>query len=118
MSMVRRRDEMTIEFKKMFGGSGEAENRCILLGPEEMEGRGRVFRHLVLQPGCEVGWHIHHGDAETYYFLRGRGEYNDNGTLTEVGPGDTTHVGPEEGHSLRAVGDEPLEAVALILYAD
>jgi len=100
----------------MFGGAGEASMFKILNGPEEMHGKGRVFNHLFLAPGCEVGWHVHHGDGETYYILRGRGEYSDNGTIVPVGPGDVTYVGDGEGHSLKNTGTEPLEAVALILY--
>lgn len=114
--MIRRNDEKIIEHKKMFGGAGEAEMHKLLNTPEEMYGKGRVFNHLVLNPGCEIGWHIHHGDGETYYILKGRGLYSDNGTEVEIGPGDVTFVDDGEGHSLKTVGDEPLEAIALILY--
>ena len=114
--MVRRDAECIHETKKMFGGEGEAVFHRILNGPEEMYGKGRVFSHLTLAPGSEVGWHVHHGDGETYYILRGRGEYNDNGTFTEVLPGDVTFVDDGEGHALKCIGDEPLEAIALILY--
>lgn len=100
----------------MFGGAGLAHMRQILNGAEEMYGKGRVFNHLFLAPGAEIGWHVHHGDGETYYILKGRGEYNDNGTPVQVGPGDMTFVDDGEGHALRALGDEALEAIALILY--
>ena len=116
MSIVRRNEEKPVVRKKLFGGEGEAEMHVILNGAEEMYNKGRVFNHLVLAPGAEIGWHIHHGDCETYYILKGRGEYNDNGVLTEVGPGDTTFVNAEEGHSMKAVGNEPLELIALVLY--
>ena len=114
--MVRRSEEKTVEVKKMFGGAGEAVMRRILNGADEMYGKGRVFSHVHLAPGCEVGWHIHHGDGETYYILRGRGLYNDNGTEFEVGPGDVTFVDAEEGHALKNIGEEDLEAIALILF--
>lgn len=114
--MIRRSDEKTVEVKKMFGGQGEAVMACILNGAEEMYGKGRVFRHLLLHPGCEVGWHVHQGDGETYYILKGHGLYNDNGTETEVGPGDVTFVDSGEGHALLNNGEEDLEAIALILY--
>ena len=81
---------------------------------EILEGDG--IEPLVLRPGCEIGWHIHHGDGETYYILRGRGLYNDNGAEIEVGPGDVTFVDSEEGHALRNIGKEDLEAIALILF--
>ena len=114
--MIRRSADCIHERKKMFGGEGEGIFHRILNGPEEMYGKGRVFSLLHLEPGCEVGWHIHHGDGETYFILKGRGLYNDNGTEAEVGPGDVTFVDDGEGHALKCISEEPLEAIALILY--
>ena len=48
--------------------------------------------------------------------MSGHGRYNDNGTITEVGPGDVTYCAPGEGHGLACIGDEPVEMIALILY--
>lgn len=114
--MIRRSDEKTVEVKKMFGGAGEAVMRKILNGADEMYGKGRVFNHVTLAPGAEIGWHVHNGDGETYYILKGHGSYNDNGTLVEVGPGDVTFVDSGEGHALVNSGEEDLEAIALILF--
>ena len=114
--MIRRKEERKVDVKKMFGGDGEAVLAHILNGAEEMYGKGRVFSVVTLKPGCEIGWHIHHGDGETYCILSGRGEYSDNGTLVPVGPGDVTFVDDGEGHSLKNTGEEDLLAVALILY--
>ena len=114
--MVRYNNEAKYTEKKMFDGAGMARMRLILETNAEMYDKGRVFNHLFLDPGCEVGWHIHQGDGETYYILKGHGEYNDNGTVVTVGPGDVTFVDDGEGHSLKNIGDEPLEAIALILF--
>ena len=114
--MIRRSDEKTVDVRKMFDGAGEAVMHRILNGADEMYGKGRVFSHLHLKPGCEVGWHVHRGDGETYYILGGRGLYNDNGTEVEVGPGDVTFVDSGEGHALLNNGEEELEAIALILF--
>lgn len=114
--MIRRSSEKTVETKKMFDGDGQVILQHILNGKDEMYGKGRVFSHVRLEPGCEVGWHIHHGDGETYYILRGTGTYNNNGELVQVHPGDVTFVDDGEGHSLKNTGDEPLEAIALILF--
>lgn len=116
MSIVRRSADRTLDKKKMFDGAGEAGMYRILYGAEEMFGKGRVFNHMVLEPGCGIGWHIHKGDGETYYILKGHGQYSDNGTVIDVYPGDTTFVDDGEGHSILNVGDEPFEAIALILY--
>ena len=116
MSFIRSNGETPPLYKEMFGGPGETEMRRILLGADEMYGKGRLFNHVVLHPGCALGWHVHDDDSETYYILRGEGEYSDNGTLTTVGAGDVTFVGPGEGHSIRNTGDGDLEFIALILY--
>ena len=88
--MIRHSEEKIVESKKLFNGAGEAEMHKILNGADEMYGKGRVFNHLVLHPGCEIGWHVHKGDGETYYILKGRGLYNDNGTdRTRVTPAGT-----------------------------
>ena len=102
--MVRCNKEAKYSEKKMFDGAGMARMRLILESNAEMYDKGRVFNHLYLDPGCEVGWHIHHGDGETYYILKGQGEYNDNGTIVTVGPGDVTFVDDGEGHSLKNTG--------------
>ncbi len=114
--MIRRSQNCIHETKKMFNGEGEAKFHRILNGAEEMYGKGRVFSHLTLETGCEVGWHIHHGDGETYFILKGRGLYNDNGVEVELGPGDVAFVDDGEGHALKCVSEEPLEAIALVLY--
>ena len=114
--MIRRSEEKIVESKKLFGGAGEAEMHKILNGAPEMYDKGRVFNHLYLHPGCEIGWHVHHGDGETYYILRGRGLFNHNGEECEVGPGDVTFTDDGEGHALKNIGEDDLEAIALILY--
>lgn len=114
--MVRRLEERITETKKLFNGEGQAIMTKILNGAEEMYGKGRVFNICTLKPGCEIGWHIHHGDGETYCILSGTGEYSDNGMPVLVGPGDVTFVDDGEGHSLKNTGEEDLVAIALILY--
>lgn len=114
--MIRRESERKLNVVKMFNGDGEAQLHHILHTNEEMYNKGRVFSHVTLNPGCEVGWHIHHGDGETYYILKGEADYNDNGTVVKVGPGDVTFVDDGEGHSIKNNGTEPVELIALILF--
>ena len=114
--MIKRAADRVKDRKKMFNGAGEARMLHILEAGEEMYNKGRVFNHLFLDPGCEIGWHVHHGDGETDYILKGEGEYSDNGTIVTLHPGDIAFVDDGEGHSLINKGTETLEAIALILY--
>jgi len=116
MSIVRRDADRIIDKKKMFDGEGEMEAHRILNGADEMLAKGRLFNHVILRKNCEIGWHVHHGDGECYYILKGEGQYSDNGTMITMYPGDMSFVGDGEGHSIRNCGDEDLEMIALILY--
>ena len=114
--MIKRNDERIRDEKKMFDGNGTAKMTHILEAGDEMFNKGRVFNHLYLDPGCEIGWHIHNGDGETYYILKGTGEYSDNGNIVILNPGDVAFVDSGEGHSMKNIGEDTLEAIALILY--
>ena len=115
--MVRTKEQQTIEFKCIRGGKGDTEMHKILNDPEELYGKGRMFNHMILSPGNSIGEHTHEGDNEVFYFLAGTGEYNDNGTIVQVKPGDTTICSDGELHGLKNTGDVPLEFIALILYS-
>ncbi len=116
MSIVRRENERSLSSRQVQGGTGEAVFHAILETPGEMLNKGRLFSHIRLEKGCSIGWHIHQGDGEAYYILKGKGEYSDNGNIVTVSAGDVTMVFPGEGHSLINHDEEPLEAIALILY--
>jgi len=53
---------------------------------------------------------------ESFFVINGEAEYNDNGETVIIYPGDTTHTPSGEGHSVKSVGNEPLELIALILF--
>jgi mannose-6-phosphate isomerase-like protein (cupin superfamily) len=115
--MIRNSDDKLIKtVERPFNGDGSITVRSILNSPEEMYNKGRVFAHTTLQPGCSIGFHVHNGESETYYILRGKGEFNDNGVMKPVTSGDVTYTPSEQGHGLKNIGDEPLELIALILY--
>lgn len=116
--MIRKSNDKTVIHKPApFDGVGEITVRNLLNGDSEMSGKGRVFGHTTVYPGSAIGYHVHHGDSETYYILSGTGRYNDNGTISMVTSGDVTYTVPGEGHGIECVGEEPIEMIALILYA-
>lgn len=115
--MIRRADECKIEFREhMRDGDGTVKLTSFIAGPEELNGKGRLFSKITLEPGCSIGFHVHEKDAELFYFLRGEGEYNDNGEICHVKAGDVTICPTGTGHGIANRGEETLELVAVIVY--
>ena len=116
--MIRRSTEKEVVTKPApFDGVGEITVRSLLNTPEEMSMKGRVYGHTTVHPGSAIGYHIHTDESETYYILSGTGRYNDNGNIVTITAGDVTYTAPGEGHGIECIGDEPIEMIALILYA-
>lgn len=115
--MVRRLEQQRQDRSEhKYGGEGTVLMRYLLEGPAELSHKGRLFARITLEPGCGIGLHRHEGESETFCFLEGRGEYNDNGAVIEVGPGDVAYTAPGQSHSIRNTGTETLSFIALILY--
>lgn len=114
--MVTRKESIpTNRMDNFKGGIGYMQVRH-LLDAEKMYNKGRMFAHGILEKDCEVGWHVHQGDGETFYILSGEGEFNDNGEMTTVRAGDVCFTDEGKGHSLKNLKDEPLTYIALVLY--
>ncbi len=114
MSKIITPDFQTIEH--MAGGPGAIQRRDLIESNGDIYNSGRLYAHIILEKDCGVGYHIHNGDGEIYYILKGKGEYNDNGTVRTVKAGDVTHTRPGEGHGITNVQAEPMEMMALILF--
>ena len=114
--MVRTKENQTVNNACLKGGIGETEIRNIVNSADELYGKGRLFGHTLLAPGNSIGDHMHDGDNEIYYILKGTGTYNDNGTPVNVKAGDTTICSSGEVHGIVNNGDDVLEMIALILY--
>lgn len=87
---------------------------CHLIAEEEVS-HIRFFSHVTLPKGQEIKYHEHHGEYEIYYILSGKGAYSDNGAETIVKAGDVTYTKSGKGHSVKSLGDEPLEFIAVIV---
>ncbi len=86
-----------------------------LATPEQMYNRARLFKHIVLDPGCSIGYHTHEHETEFYYMLKGEAVFSDNGTEVTLRAGDISATGYGEGHSLENRSQEPVELIALII---
>ena len=84
---------------------------------KELNEKGRLFGNIHLDPGTSIGYHVHEGESELFYVLCGEAVYNDNGTEYPLRAGDTAIVTAGNGHCIANRGDEPVDLIALILYA-
>jgi len=77
--------------------------------------RIRLYSFIQVKPGEEVEYHMHSGESETFFFLSGKGTYNDNGNVVDITPGMVTFTPSGQGHAIKNTGDENLAFIALIL---
>jgi mannose-6-phosphate isomerase-like protein (cupin superfamily) len=83
----------------------------------ELNQKGRLFSNIHLDPGASIGYHVHEGESELFYVVRGEAVYNDNGTEYPISASDTAIVTPGNGHCVANRGTEPVDLIALIVYA-
>ncbi|MCI7262437.1 MAG: cupin domain-containing protein [Clostridium sp.] len=96
------------------GGTGRVIIKHIL-NDQELNGKCKMFAEVTIEPGSSLGYHEHHGNSETYYIIKGQGEYNDNGTIRQVNVGDRTFTPDGFGHGMANKGDTDLVFMALII---
>ena len=100
--------------EKMRGGDGVVDVD-MLLTPEELYNKGRLFAKMTLKTGSSIGYHIHEGEMETFYIMSGKAEFTDNSEVLTLLPGDTALTTSGEGHSIKSIGETPLELIATII---
>ena len=100
--------------ENMAGGKGHVIIKD-LLGEKELNGKCRMYAEVTVEPGCSLGSHEHHGESETFYILQGFGDFDDNGTVRQVKPGDVTFTPSGSGHALVNTGVSNLIFMALII---
>lgn len=116
--MVRKAEECKVEYREhMRGGDGTVELTCLIAGSAELCEKGRLFSRITLKPGTGIGYHVHEGDSELFYFLGGPLEYNDNGSTVTVNAGDVAICPAGTGHAIKNNTDQTQELIALIVYA-
>jgi len=116
--MIRKHSELKIDQLTDFrGGKGPLIMEHFMDQAMAM-GAGRLFVRSVVPPGSSIGLHKHEGDSELYYILSGKALANDNGTLVEIGPGDTQFCPDGSSHGIENIGTEDLIYIAIILFTE
>ena len=75
----------------------------------------RLYSKIVLEVGAEVKYHVHTGESESFYILKGTAEYSDNGEIITLHAGDYTNTLSGQGHGIKNIGADSLEFMALII---
>jgi mannose-6-phosphate isomerase-like protein (cupin superfamily) len=113
--MIKRNTDMEKEVReRMREGTGRAEVIHVFR-KEELTGKARLFARMRLLSGSSIGYHRHDGEEEIFYIISGTATVNDEGAVSEVGPGDAVLTGGGASHSIANQGSEPLEFLAVIL---
>ena len=76
--MTKKSERQPIKAENVAGGAGYILKEELIKG-EQLGAYCKMFNEVTLKPGCEIGYHEHHGETETYYLTKGAGIYNDNG---------------------------------------
>ena len=112
--MIRFANQAQPEIRENMRGGEGTVTLTPAFQPGDCQAKLRLFSRITLPAGASIGYHVHEGEEELFYFLSGTAEFNDNGTLHTVHAGDATVTGSGQGHSVRNTGDAPVEILAVI----
>ena len=112
--MIRQASGMVPEKRERMRGGDGTVTLTPALQPGDYDAGLRLFSRITLPAGASIGYHIHEGEEELFYFLAGTAEFNDNGEIRTVHAGDATVTRCGQGHSVRNTGDVPVEILAVI----
>lgn len=102
-----------VERENFRGGEGKIYISYFVNEERSEPGALRIMR-ITIPPGSSIGYHQHVGEEEVYFILKGKGELNDNGKISEVKPGDMVLTRSGFYHGIKNIGDEPLELFAMV----
>ena len=118
--MIRKASDCKVEYKEhMRGGDGTVKLTSFIGSDADLNGKGRLFSKITLEPGCGIGFHMHEGESELFYIVKGTPHYLDGDPENAVllSPGDVAICPPGTGHGIENRSEGTAELVALIPYA-
>ena len=114
--MIRKAHDQRRSVEHELKGGRDTTRLVHFLEPPEAYGTGRLFAISIIPPGGSINCHIHTGDFEIYYILKGTAKVVDNGIEDILYPGDSMFCREGDFHSIENPGNCDLEYVAIILY--
>ena len=113
--MIKHNGEYKCDIREnMRGGNGSVKIEQLWNPGEELKANNRLFAKLSLEPGSGIGFHNHDNEEEVFVIIKGTAEADDNGKIEILKAGDTILTANGAGHSIKNIGDETLEILAVI----
>jgi mannose-6-phosphate isomerase-like protein (cupin superfamily) len=113
--MIRNKNQYVTEFKEnLRGGKGKIKVEHYWQQGQELLAENRLFAKLTIEPGDNIGYHLHENEEEVFIILSGIAEADDNGKIVILEAGDTILTGNGNGHSIKCISSEPLTLLAVI----
>ena len=111
--MITRASEQSKSVREYMRGGKEYVQFTHLSG--QLPEKARIFDILTLIPGASIGYHVHEGETELFYFMEGCGRVQDDDQVIDVSAGDSMATFSGHGHSVENTGDTNLVIVAAIV---
>ena len=111
--MITYRDRQRHSVREfMRGGKKQVEQTEL---SAQLPEKVRIFNVLTLIPGASIGYHVHEGETELFYFLEGNGRVQDDDRFHDVSAGDSMTTFSGHGHGVENTGDNDLVILAVIV---
>ena len=111
--MITRKDQQGHSIKEFMRGGNKYVQFTELSGA--LPAKSRLFSILRLIPGASIGYHVHEGETELFYFMEGNGRVQDDDGLFDITAGDCMATFSGHGHGVENTGDTDLVLLACII---
>ena len=107
--------EEPVRIRGVHGGSGDLYWKCFVrlhMTHSPVVG----FEYVRVPVGTAIGRHKHSRTEEIYFVVSGRGLMDQDGSRSEVGPGDLIMTRRDVTHAMDVVGDDDVELLVIEVY--
>ncbi|HAR62851.1 MAG: cupin [Candidatus Margulisiibacteriota bacterium] len=113
--MIKRKSETIKETREnMRGGIGTISIEHFFT-IDEIKANCRLCSKMTMAPGTSIGLHKHEKEDEIYLVLKGKALLSDGTIETIIEAGDSSITGKGESHSIKNIGEDNLEIIAIIM---
>ena len=111
--MITRSEEQSHSIREFMRGGKKYVEHTLLSA--QLPERVRIFNILTLIPGASIGYHVHEGETELFYFIEGNGRVQDDEAFFDISAGDSMATFSGHGHGVENTGDTNLVILAVIV---